>query len=412
MEIEKLVTPEEVERMYHFERMSDQKVAARLQEHHPGVAGLSATSVKRFRHKYGIRKTESLPQASLDEVVHAAYERIGKACGWNKVKANIAHHDHIGLSRDDILKSSKRLDPIGFDRRTAGLKRKIERRPIPHMYGGESWSVDQNEKLRKYGVVLFMGVDSGTRKIMFWRVCASRNSLSLLRAFREAVIQYGFPDTTRMDAGSENLLLRFYINLHKELRNNKQRDAWQVVQSTHNIRVEKMWGEVNVCVHKHINDVLVAGEGIDFPDVEVDLVFKYCLSYVLRWIYPTMMRENLDAAWNGHYVRSVGVPDKLWNDDNRGARISEDLLWTAEEAAEEYIQQGGQVTIDETAGYDLLAEYPNVKEYCLNVFHQRYDDPVEIVSACYRSSANVNNDLLVAVQYLYDLTHHFFDQYQ
>ncbi len=96
----------------------------------------------------------------------------------------------ISVPRDQLRDAMERVDPEAFNERRYYTQRQMQRRQIYAPYFGYTWSIDQNEKLRDYGIVFFMGVDAHSRMILFIRACRSKKSRPLLEEFRYCTFIY------------------------------------------------------------------------------------------------------------------------------------------------------------------------------------------------------------------------------
>src|SRR5215472_1219190 len=73
----------------------------------------------------------------------------------------------INVSIPRILDSMRRVAPVELEIRRTFAQRRLIRRSLYAPYFGYQLSIDQNEKLRHYGIIFFAGVDACTRYVVF-----------------------------------------------------------------------------------------------------------------------------------------------------------------------------------------------------------------------------------------------------
>lgn len=73
----------------------------------------------------------------------------------------------------------KRVAPAEFESRRTFCRRRLNRRTMVTPYFGYMLCIDQNEKLRDYGIVYFAGVDACSRYPVFAFATPTKNAITL-----------------------------------------------------------------------------------------------------------------------------------------------------------------------------------------------------------------------------------------
>ena len=85
----------------------------------------------------------------------------------------------INVSIPRILDSMRRVAPAELEVRRTFAQRRLTRRSLYAPYFGYQLSIDQNEKLRHYGIIFFAGVDACTRYVVFLFATPTKNAITL-----------------------------------------------------------------------------------------------------------------------------------------------------------------------------------------------------------------------------------------
>ena len=197
---------------------------------------------------------------------------------------------NVWVQRARLRASIQRVDP-----HTTALRRRdiIQRRAYSVDGPNSLWHIDGNHKLIRWKVVIHGGIDGHSRTIVFLHCATNNRAATVLRVFREAVDQFGLPQSVRTDQGGENTdVWRFVFEAHQDP------SAVIVGSSTHNERIERLWRDVFRCVSEHyydlFNELEVQGQ-LD-PLNHTDL---YCLHFV----FLPRIQKHLGAfqeSWNHH----------------------------------------------------------------------------------------------------------------
>lgn len=157
------------------------------------------------------------------------------------------------------------------------------------------WHIDGHHKLIRWRFVTHGGIDGYSRTIVYLRCSGNNQAVTVLRAFVDAVADYGIPQKVRSDLGGENVdVWRYMIYQHSSDR------AIVVGSSTHNERIERLWRDVFRCVASVFYSTfkqLEEEEKLD-PLNEIDL-------YCLHRVFLPRINAALDAfveSWNNHPI--------------------------------------------------------------------------------------------------------------
>ena len=142
--------------------------------------------------------------------------------------------------------------------------------------------IDGHHKLIRWRFITHGGF---SRTVVYLRCAGNNRAVTVLRAFMEAITNYGVPEKVRSDLGGENIeVWRYMIEQHRSDR------AIVVGSSTHNERIEHLWRDVFRCVgtvfyttFKRLEDE----EKLD-PLKEIDL-------YCLHRVFLARINAALDA---------------------------------------------------------------------------------------------------------------------
>jgi len=199
MSISKFISREDLAQLVRW-GWTDEMISKLLQEENPGIRGISSRSVKRVRHEWSIYTVTKCTDAELDGYVVEAIKKvkessidihvyiiflmlfnrqIGHERGAVWIKGFLRFQYDVNVSIPRILDSMGRVAPAELDARRTFARRRLSRRSLYAPYFGYQLSIDQNEKLREYGITYFAGVDACSRYVVFLFAAPSKNAITL-----------------------------------------------------------------------------------------------------------------------------------------------------------------------------------------------------------------------------------------
>ena len=130
----------------------------------------------------------------------------------------------------------------------------------------------------------------------------SANNLAktVLKRFAGATLQYGIPTRVRADHGSENVLVKDFINSYHRARNPENTTVKYFIagKSVHNQRIERYWRELNRLLHSKYIGIFT------FLESEYGLSRDSNTNLAcLHIIYMHRIQTDLDkkvSSWNNH----------------------------------------------------------------------------------------------------------------
>jgi hypothetical protein len=99
--------------------------------------------------------------------------------GAGMIKGYLKTSYNINVSKRRLMASMRRVAPEEYESRRALTRRRLNRRTMFAPYFGYMLCVDQNEKLRDYGIIYFAGVDACSRYPVFLFACPTKNAVTL-----------------------------------------------------------------------------------------------------------------------------------------------------------------------------------------------------------------------------------------
>ena len=197
---------------------------------------------------------------------------------------------------------------------------------------GHKLHVDQNEKLVDFGVTHVAAIDGYSRYVVSYQVMPVKNNLIIYEdILKKAVESHGVWMQLRLDGGQEFNLIEYMQCRLADLRVHSGHKPVLRTQSKLNLRIERLWREVNMRVNYPIKTDMQQLVDNDILDIEND-THKYVLSIVLIPIVSYGM-EMFVKSWNHHRVdknrhshEPTGKPYKLMCDRDSLADLPSDIV--------------------------------------------------------------------------------------
>ena len=258
-----------VKSLYQHHLYSNTKIAATISEQD----GLNPTvyQVKTIRQKAGLlRRVQSRSriserhseirtqqQATTRQLIHNMLTNgPGRSYGIRFAQTHL-HEAGYRTQRQDVTDALREFAPQGL----AGRNPRRERHKLhdtdyttPGPYS--HWVCDGHDKLSKYGIQVYAGIDAYSRKLI-WFYCgnANRSQFSVANQYLQAIRACGHcPKFVRTDHGAETVLLAaIQLTFYLESRANEGVDISEIDQinalmecyiyglSTLNTRIERLW---------------------------------------------------------------------------------------------------------------------------------------------------------------------------
>ena len=107
------------------------------------------------------------------------------------MKGHLLSRHNINASKRRVLTAMEHVAPGNFESRRTCARRRLVRRTMHAPYFGYMLCIDQNEKLRDYGIIFFAGVDACSRYPVFLFACPAKNAITLYdRGFRYVGVMF------------------------------------------------------------------------------------------------------------------------------------------------------------------------------------------------------------------------------
>ena len=314
--------------------------------------GFSARSIRRYCVHAGINRG-SLKDVKLRRdvcEVANAISMTGPSYGRRTLKAYLKSTGVV-ISSKRLSGLQKLVSPLDAE----GRRRRAKASFNPERYFvrsfGHKLHVDQNEKLVDFGVVHVAGIDGYSRYIVAACTMPVKNNLTIYsHILKKTVERHGVWMQIRLDHGTEFNLLEHMQNSLSSMRVECGHQAVLRTQSKLNLRIERLWFDINERVNYPIKIAmqdLVNEDQLDLGDE----LHKLVLSHILVPLASKGM-EIVVNSWNLRVVEKnrhsrlpAGVPAELLHENKCLAQVPGIILPNENDAAALYERDvGGTLT--------------------------------------------------------------------
>ena len=220
-------------------------------------------------------------------------------------------------------------------------------------YYGEKLHLDQNEKLNMYGVTYVLARDGYSGKITAGAVMPQKNNITIFdEVYRITILTDGLWDQIRVDHGREFYLVLYIQEKLRDQRGNPSIAPYRQTTSRANHVIERIWVELNRRVTYPLKRAVSSMVEREMINTDSEMV-KYCLSTLLMKICEIGMKRFI-SAWNCHHLPLRGIPNLLQSRCNTTTAMHQHEIPSAEQAADDYKQQGGNLSDPHSYGFDPL----------------------------------------------------------
>ena len=357
--------------------MSHAIISEYLSRKEPNRRGFSERSVRRFCSERNIHYRSGLTDAELDRRVMVAIRAVGHSYGRRMLHGYL-RSGGLHVSQRRVGAALSRVAPRPAQSRRAQTHRQLN--PIPYRsdYFGQKLHLDQNEKLGMFGVTHILAVDGFSRKIVGMVTMPVKNAITIYHTLlRPLLITEGLWEQIRVDHGTEFALVATVQTHLACYRRRTSRPPYLRTSSTHNLRVERLWVEVNQRVNYPVKRALVAMESAGEINMG-DEITRFCVSWTTINVLQSA-KNNFVAAWNEHRLPGSrgGIPNVLARRENRIVKLTPASIPSTHTAIQLHEHNRHQLTRESSFGTDPLASHPRLsmlRERDFMVKHPSLDD--------------------------------------
>ncbi len=359
-----------------------------LSRKEPNRRGFSERSVHRFCTERDIHYRSQLTDTELDRRVTLAIQSVGHNYGRRMLHGYLRSRG-VHVSQRRVGASLSRVAPRPAQSRRAQTHRQMNPIPYRSKYFGEKLHLDQNEKFGMFGVTHILAVDGYSRKIVGMVTIPVKNAIAIYHTLlRPLLVTEGLWDQIRVDHGTEFALVATVQTHLACYRRRSSRPPLLRTSSSHNLRVERLWVEVNQRINYPVKRALVAMESAGEINMG-DSVTRFCVSWTTINVVQSAIK-NFIAAWNEHRLPGSrgGIPNVLARRANQTVRLDPATIPDTPIAIQLHEQNGRQLTRESFFGTDPLArhhqlsvlrerdftaKHPNMEDIMKSVLHGNFD---------------------------------------
>ena len=267
--------------------------------------GISESTLYRRRQEFGLY--ESFVDIGYEELYTVITGMLSQTpyAGESYVSGGLRARG-IFVQRHRIRDILSEIDPVGraLRRRAAIQRRQYNVRAPNHL-----WHIDGNQKLVNWRFVIHGCTDGYSRAIVYLKCATNFLSSTVLQCFIEGTHDFGLPLRARGDHGVENVeIARFMVESRGD-----NRGSFIAERSVHNVRIERLWREMNRVVIAFYKDIFHFLEDSCLLDSNSELNL-----FALQFIYLPRINASLEQfveQWNYHGIRTARYqsPMALWH---------------------------------------------------------------------------------------------------